>query len=144
MHEVSTVSNDCRHADSGHESNRPGWYTRNVAWKNTNEMLNFEGFIGVKTGTTGDAGACLVANGIQFGRNRIVVILGAQTNEVRYVDAHNLFRYAFMVMTARELNALKAIAGGYDHAARVTLLKGESVGRPSKHHFDRQRPRVLG
>ena len=36
---------------------------RNVVWTNTNKLLEFEGYDGVKTGTTSGAGACLVASG---------------------------------------------------------------------------------
>ena len=32
---------------------------RKSTWKNTNKLLNIEGFIGVKTGVTPTAGPCL-------------------------------------------------------------------------------------
>jgi D-alanyl-D-alanine carboxypeptidase (penicillin-binding protein 5/6) len=69
--------------------------TRNVIWTNTNKLLEFEGYDGVKTGTTTAAGACLIASG-RFGNDHlIVVILGAQSSDLRYVDARNLFRWAW-------------------------------------------------
>jgi D-alanyl-D-alanine carboxypeptidase len=34
---------------------------RNVSWKNTNRLLNTEGFVGVKTGVTPSAGPCLAS-----------------------------------------------------------------------------------
>ncbi|WP_435011023.1 peptidoglycan-binding protein [Tundrisphaera lichenicola] len=69
--------------------------SRNVVWKNTNDLLGFEGYEGVKTGTTTGAGACLVAIGQNGGDRLIVVILGAPTSNARYVDARNLFRWAW-------------------------------------------------
>ena len=73
----------------------PGGYERNVLWKNTNRLLAIEGYIGVKTGTTGAAGACLVACGERDGRELIVVILGSTASDARYTDARNLFRWAW-------------------------------------------------
>ncbi len=72
-----------------------GGYERNVLWKNTNKLLGMEGYIGVKTGTTGAAGACLVACGERDGSELIVVVLGSASSDARYVDARNLFRWAW-------------------------------------------------
>jgi serine-type D-Ala-D-Ala carboxypeptidase (penicillin-binding protein 5/6) len=69
--------------------------SRNVVWTNTNKLLEFEGYEGVKTGTTTGAGACLVASGRHGDDRLIVVILGAPSSEGRYVDARNLFRWAW-------------------------------------------------
>ena len=69
--------------------------TRNVIWTNTNKLLEFEGYDGVKTGTTTAAGACLIASGRVGNDHLIVVILGAQSSDGRYVDARNLFRWAW-------------------------------------------------
>lgn len=69
--------------------------TRNVVWNNTNRLLAIEGYDGVKTGTTSAAGNCLVASARRDGRHLIVVILGAGTTEGRYIDARNLFRWAW-------------------------------------------------
>jgi D-alanyl-D-alanine carboxypeptidase (penicillin-binding protein 5/6) len=68
---------------------------RNVVWTNTNTLLGIEGYDGVKTGTTNAAGACLIASARRDGRHLIVVILGADSSEARYVDARNLFRWAW-------------------------------------------------
>jgi D-alanyl-D-alanine carboxypeptidase (penicillin-binding protein 5/6) len=72
-----------------------GGYERNVVWKNTNKLLGIEGYSGVKTGTTTAAGACLVSWGERDGRELIVVVLGATHTDARYVDARNLFRWAW-------------------------------------------------
>lgn len=70
---------------------------RVVTWKNTNRLLNLDGhgYVGVKTGTTTAAGACLVAAGRRSGRTRIVVVLGSSGSEARYADARNLFRWSW-------------------------------------------------
>ncbi len=76
-------------------------YERNVVWKNTDRLLNFEGFYGVKTGTTGPAGACLVSAGERSGRKLYVVVLGADTGSNRYLDARNLYRWAWNQLGAK-------------------------------------------
>ncbi len=74
---------------------------RNLLWENTNRLLAQDGFIGMKTGTTDAAGACLIAvgkhpvNGVAGERETIVVILGASSSEARYIDARNLFSWAW-------------------------------------------------
>lgn len=70
-------------------------YQRNIVWKNTNQLLRRKGYLGVKTGTTGAAGNCLVSCGERDGRRLIVVILGATSTDSRYTDARNLYRYAW-------------------------------------------------
>lgn len=73
----------------------PGGYTRHIVWRNTNRLLGIEGFIGVKTGTTGDAGACLVSSASRHGQTLIVVVLGSKSSTGRYVDSRNLYRWAW-------------------------------------------------
>jgi D-alanyl-D-alanine carboxypeptidase (penicillin-binding protein 5/6) len=72
-----------------------GGYERNVVWKNTNKLLAIDGYSGVKTGTTTAAGACVVGWGEREGRELIVVVLGSTHSDARYVDARNLFRWAW-------------------------------------------------
>jgi D-alanyl-D-alanine carboxypeptidase (penicillin-binding protein 5/6) len=69
-------------------------YRRVVVWRNTNQLLELEGFSGVKTGTTEAAGACLVSTGVQDGKSRIIVILGSSDSQTRYADTRNLFRWS--------------------------------------------------
>jgi serine-type D-Ala-D-Ala carboxypeptidase (penicillin-binding protein 5/6) len=73
----------------------PGGYQRNVVWKNTNQLLGTEGYLGVKTGTTSAAGACLVSVGRRNDDELMVVILGAASTESRYTDTRNLYRWAW-------------------------------------------------
>ncbi|MEM8735950.1 MAG: serine hydrolase, partial [Planctomycetota bacterium] len=85
---VSTLRRGC------HVTSTSG-YTRNVLWKNTNRLLTHTEFIGLKTGTTSAAGACLVAAADRDGREHIIVVLGCPTSGARYVDAKNLFRWTW-------------------------------------------------
>lgn len=70
-------------------------YERNVMWKNTNRLLGREGYTGMKTGTTGPAGACLIACGERDGRELIAVVLGSSCSDARYSDIRNLYRWVW-------------------------------------------------
>lgn len=64
-------------------------------WENTNELLKWTNYDGVKTGTTVTAGACLVASGQHEGRHLYLVLLGSSGSAARYVDVRNLFRWGW-------------------------------------------------
>ncbi len=85
---VATRRHNCRvlRPDSSH---------RDVTWKNTNQLLEIQGFDGVKTGTTGGAGACLVSSGRRGKDRLLVVVLGSTSRDGRYVDSRNLYRWAW-------------------------------------------------
>ncbi|WP_425614041.1 D-alanyl-D-alanine carboxypeptidase family protein [Anatilimnocola sp. NA78] len=68
---------------------------RTSVWNNTNRLLEIEGFEGMKTGTTTPAGSCLVSSGRRGKDHLIVVVLGSTSNDGRYVDARNLYRWAW-------------------------------------------------
>lgn len=68
---------------------------RTAIWNNTNRLLGIEGYDGVKTGTTNAAGNCLVASGKRGSDHLLVVVLGSTSNDSRYIDARNLFRWAW-------------------------------------------------
>jgi serine-type D-Ala-D-Ala carboxypeptidase (penicillin-binding protein 5/6) len=70
-------------------------YSRIIQWRNTNRLLEIEGFDGIKTGTTDAAGACLVSSCHRGDRHLIVVVLGAKSSEARYTETRNLFRWAW-------------------------------------------------
>jgi D-alanyl-D-alanine carboxypeptidase (penicillin-binding protein 5/6) len=70
-------------------------YKRNVVWKNTNQLLQTEGYDGIKTGTTGAAGSCLVSTGERDGRRLIIALLGSTSSDARYTDTRNLYRWAW-------------------------------------------------
>lgn len=73
----------------------PDGTTRLAVWENTNRLLGIEGYDGVKTGTTTAAGFCLVGSSRRGDDHLIVVVLGATSNDSRYVDTRNLFRWAW-------------------------------------------------
>ncbi len=75
-------------------------YKRNLFWKNTNKLLGTEGYDGIKTGTTTAAGACLVSQGTRDDQSLIIVVLGATSSDGRYVDARNLYRWAWQELGA--------------------------------------------
>ncbi len=78
----------------------PGGYTRNVVWKNTNRLLETDGYQGIKTGTTSAAGSCLVSQASREGRKLIVVVLGSAASVARYTDTRNLYRWAWQQLNA--------------------------------------------
>jgi serine-type D-Ala-D-Ala carboxypeptidase (penicillin-binding protein 5/6) len=92
-----------------YEVTTPDGGKRMVTWTNTNKLLDIEGYEGVKTGTTTPAGNCLVACGCRGEDRLIVVVLGATATDGRYVDARNLFRWAWR---QRGHEAAGADAGG--------------------------------
>ena len=70
--------------------------TRRAVWENTNQLLGLElGCDGVKTGTTTLAGQCLVASGRRGDDHLLVAVLGSASENSRYVDTRNLFRWAW-------------------------------------------------
>lgn len=69
---------------------------RQVTWTNTNQLLNIEGYDGVKTGTTNSAGNCLVAHGRRGQDSLFITVLGSTHNDFRFIDARNLFRWAWL------------------------------------------------
>jgi D-alanyl-D-alanine carboxypeptidase (penicillin-binding protein 5/6) len=73
----------------------PGGYHRNVVWKNTNKLLEIEGYQGLKTGTTNAAGSCLISLGEHADRQLGTVVLGASSDESRYLDTRNLMKWAW-------------------------------------------------
>ncbi len=89
--------------------------------QNTNELLGtYDGADGVKTGTTDEAGQCLVASVTRNGRRTLLVELGSQD---RFADARKLFDYARDAFTWRDPSlpdtALAWLAGGDGKAYRL-------------------------
>jgi D-alanyl-D-alanine carboxypeptidase (penicillin-binding protein 5/6) len=79
----------------GHTLEGPDGYQRNILWKNTNKLLEVEGYDGVKTGTTNAAGACLVSHAVRGDRSLLMAVLGATSSDARYTDSRNLYRWAW-------------------------------------------------
>ncbi len=57
-------------------------YQRNVVWKGTNQLLKIKGYDGIKTGTTGAAGCCLVSTAERDGRRLVIVAFGATVDRI--------------------------------------------------------------
>ncbi len=78
--------------------------TKSYPWKsstwegaldNSNELLkSYDGAIGVKTGSTGEAGHCLVAAAQRRDKTLIAVVLGSEEKQV-WQDAKKLLDYGF-------------------------------------------------
>lgn len=76
-------------------------YVRYELWTNTNRLLNIDGYLGMKTGTTTPAGACLVSLAERDGQRLIAVVLGSSSSDARYTDTRNIFRWAWQQVQSR-------------------------------------------
>lgn len=74
---------------------RPDGTTREATWTNTNQFLGEPGFIGIKTGTTGRAGACLLTAYEEGGRTVYTVVLGSGSRALRYEDTRRILEMHF-------------------------------------------------
>lgn len=99
-----------------------GW-----SFMNTNELLGeYPGVDGVKTGTSDEAGQCLVVSATRHGHRVIAVVLGATD---RYADARALldYYYTHYVWHALDLPANRFSALEPDeHGRRRYLMPAES------------------
>lgn len=70
---------------------------QNVTWKNSNQLLHSDNkhyneyAVGMKTGTTADAGNCLIALFNKNGNTYIGIICGAETSDLRYSEMNRIF-----------------------------------------------------
>lgn len=92
-HKILQDCANCR--QHGCRLSGPGGFHRNIVWKNSNKLLEIEGYQGLKTGTTTAAGSCLIAMGDRGGRQVGAVVLGASSDENRYLDTRNLMKWAW-------------------------------------------------
>lgn len=83
-------------------------WNETLYWRNTNRLLwQMQGAEGVKTGTTGQAGNCLIAAVSDDGMQLVSVVLGSSN---RWADSERILNY------------------GFSHFHRLTLVeKGEVV-----------------
>lgn len=74
---------------------------QNVTWENTNSLLHssseyyFPYATGLKTGTTDNAGNCLIATAQKSGKDFIVIAMGCDTDAQRYAFAIHMLNEAF-------------------------------------------------
>lgn len=80
---------------------RPDGPRRRVVWENTNRLLGVAGYDGVKTGSTTQAGSCLVTSARRGDDHLIAVVLGSTSDDGRYVDTRNLLRWAWQQRAKR-------------------------------------------
>ena len=65
-------------------------------WKTTNTLLGaYKGATGIKTGTTPEAGFCLVFSAIRNGHRLIGVVLDDKSEKLRFADARTLLNWGF-------------------------------------------------
>src|SRR6266700_1044545 len=65
-------------------------------WKTTNTLLGmFKGATGIKTGTTPEAGFCLVFSATRNGHHLIGVVLHSTSETLRFADARTLLNWGF-------------------------------------------------
>ncbi len=109
---------------------------------NTNKLLRtYDGITGLKTGTTGDAGACISATAERNGLSLIGVVLGAGSGKERFMDAATLLDYGFANFESRELSLSEelyplSVEGGMQDSVPLncgdstflTVPKGEGEG----------------
>lgn len=67
--------------------------TRTLTWRNTNKLLE-KGFLGLKTGTTPNAGLCLSSVLKQGNSGVIVTLLNAKSEDHRWSESEKLARWA--------------------------------------------------
>ena len=83
---------------------------RNRIMKNTNYFINTNSSYydkrvrGIKTGTTDEAGKCLITESFSNGLNFITVILGAETENSRFSETRKMINYAFNNYTLTEVH----------------------------------------
>ena len=74
---------------------------RHLPCPNTNTMLEtYPGCIGVKTGFTRQAGACLASAAMRDGNTLFLVLLNSKTLNTRFSESEALLDYGFRVMAA--------------------------------------------
>ncbi len=65
-------------------------------WKTTNQLLRtYAGATGIKTGTTPEAGFCLVFSATRDGHHLIGVVLHSTSDQHRFADAKTLLNWGF-------------------------------------------------
>ncbi len=79
------------------------WFAsgENIVWTNSNSLLHegnayyYEYASGLKTGTTNAAGKCLVATAEKDGRQLLILVYGAKTEDDRFGKVRDIFEFVF-------------------------------------------------
>jgi D-alanyl-D-alanine carboxypeptidase (penicillin-binding protein 5/6) len=97
---------------------------RKLGIRNTNRLLReYPGAIGVKTGTTNEAGQCLIAVAEKDEKRLVVVVLKSKN---RFYDATVLLDYAFSSAQPEPNNLVLTKSGGLKEYADSVILSEES------------------
>lgn len=111
-----------------------------IEWKNSNKLLHktidgeqnpyyYEYATGLKTGTTNAAGNCLVATAEKNGKQLLLLIYGAATENDRYARARDIFEYAFSAPITGDVKLTGDVnADGSITAADARIVLRASVG----------------
>lgn len=71
---------------------------------NTNRLIkDYQGAIGIKTGSTNEAGHCVSGAAIRDNLHLIAVIMGAKTSKIRFDEAKSLLDYGFANFESLEI-----------------------------------------
>ncbi|CAK62493.1 unnamed protein product (macronuclear) [Paramecium tetraurelia] len=73
--------------------NSKSYSCRNYEWFNTNQLLHFENYSGIKTGITPNAGACLAVSYESLLGSIIVVLIGAKDQKRRFEETDKLINW---------------------------------------------------
>ncbi|BBL79655.1 serine-type D-Ala-D-Ala carboxypeptidase [Rubrobacter xylanophilus] len=103
---------------------------REIPLANTNELLfTYPPATGIKTGTTPEAGPCLVASAASGDESYVAVVLDARAD--RFAASVELLEYGFSAYDRRELvrrgERYASVEVPYRRGERVPLVAGESV-----------------
>lgn len=92
---------------------------------NTNKLIGkYRGMTGLKTGVTDASGYCLAATASRDGLDLISVILGSETNDLRFSETTKILDYGFSSFEVMQVNRKGEIAGD------VNIRKGLAVTVP--------------
>lgn len=92
---------------------------------NTNNLIGkYRGMTGLKTGMTNASGYCLAATASRDGLDLISVILGSETNNMRFQETTKILDYGFSSFEVMQVNR-KGMAAG-----NVNVRKGMDVMVP--------------
>lgn len=85
--------------------------SREIQWENLNKILNIPGFIGLKTGVTAPAGACLSSVYRDEAFSLIFVVLGCQSKEERFSDTEILLNWVKVKLMSNNCFKEKLLLG---------------------------------
>lgn len=105
----------------------------NIVWTNSNSLLHkgnayyYEHATGLKTGTTNAAGKCLVATAEKDGRQLLILVYGAATEDDRFGRVRDIFEYVFANPAVNNV----PVIGDTDESGDVTASDARTVLRAS-------------